>query len=48
MKKTEPDIKQIKLFVSFMDTLDFRRKTNWRSAFPELNSIIEKLLQNTG
>ena len=44
MKKTEPDIKKIKQFVSYMDIIDFRRKTNWRSVFPELNSIAEKLL----
>jgi len=48
MKKTEPDIKQIKQFVSYMDIIDFRRKTNWRTVFPELNSIAEKLLQNIG
>lgn len=48
MKNTEPNIKEIKLFVSFMDTLDFRRKTNWREVFPELNSIIEKILKSSG
>jgi hypothetical protein len=48
MKNSEPDMKQIKQFVSFMDIMDFRRKTAWKSMFPELNSIIEKLLKNTG
>jgi hypothetical protein len=48
MKNSEPDMKQIKQFVSFMDIMDFRRKTDWKSMFPELNSVIEKLLKNTG
>jgi hypothetical protein len=48
MKNSEPDIPMIKQFVSFMDVLDFRRKTEWRNVFPELNSIIQNLLKNTG
>jgi len=48
LKNKEPDLVQIKKFQTYMNVMDFRRKSDWKSVFPELNSITEKLLKNTG
>ena len=48
LKNKEPNLNLIKKFETYMNVMDFRRKTDWKSVFPELNFIKEKLLQNTG
>ena len=42
--KPEPDIEMLKEFVRFSDEMDRRRKQDWRSIYPKLNSFLDKTL----
>ena len=42
--KPEPDIEMLKEFVRFSDEMDRRRKQDWRSIYPKLNSFLEETL----
>lgn len=44
MKKSEPDLKLIDRLQKYLDTIDFRRKTNWREVFPVLDQLSKELL----
>jgi hypothetical protein len=35
-KSNEPNVVEIKNLFNFLNTMDFRRKTNWRDLFPWL------------